>query len=107
MLVYEVNRTYSATAGEDLFKMTTKSSNAIHTLGMAFFLPVRRADHHNHATGCGAGFEPMARPSRSRASTCTSRDPKDGVFLKPEEQAQATAKSVHPVRSEVMVSPVR
>ncbi|MBU4186555.1 MAG: DUF262 domain-containing protein [Proteobacteria bacterium] len=34
-LVYEVNRTYSATNGEDLFKMTTKSSNAIHTLGVA------------------------------------------------------------------------
>ncbi len=34
-LVYEINRTYSATAGEDLFKMTTKSSNAIHTLGVA------------------------------------------------------------------------
>lgn len=34
-LVYEVNRTYSATAGEDLFKMTTKSSNAIYTLGVA------------------------------------------------------------------------
>jgi len=33
-LVYEVNRTYSATEGEDLFKMTTKSSNAIHTLGV-------------------------------------------------------------------------
>lgn len=33
-LVYEVNRTYSATEGEDLFKMTTKSSNAIHTLSV-------------------------------------------------------------------------
>jgi len=33
-LVYEVNRTYSATAGEDRFKMTTKSSKAIDTLGM-------------------------------------------------------------------------
>jgi len=34
-LVYEVNRIYSATDGEDLFKMTTKSSNAIHTLGVS------------------------------------------------------------------------
>ncbi|MEZ4651559.1 MAG: hypothetical protein R3E97_22725, partial [Candidatus Eisenbacteria bacterium] len=33
-LVYEINRGYSATHGEDLFKMTTKSSNAIHTLGV-------------------------------------------------------------------------
>ncbi|MEW6616078.1 MAG: DUF262 domain-containing protein [Thermodesulfobacteriota bacterium] len=34
-LVYEVNRSYSATKGEDLFKMTTKSTNAIHTLGVS------------------------------------------------------------------------
>lgn len=33
-LIYEVNRTYSAIEGEDLFKMTTKSSNAIHKLGV-------------------------------------------------------------------------
>jgi len=33
-LVYEVNRGYSAERGEDLFKMTTKSSNALHTLGL-------------------------------------------------------------------------
>jgi hypothetical protein len=33
-LVYEVNREYSAANGEDLFKMTTKSSNAVHTLGV-------------------------------------------------------------------------
>ena len=33
-LVYEVNRGHSAAKGEDLFKMTTKSSNAIHSLGI-------------------------------------------------------------------------
>lgn len=33
-LVYEVNRTYSANNGDDLFKMTTKSSSAIHKLGV-------------------------------------------------------------------------
>lgn len=35
-LVYDSNRSYSAiNGGEDLFKMTTKSSNAIHTIGIA------------------------------------------------------------------------
>jgi hypothetical protein len=33
-LVYEVNRAHAAAHGDDLFKMTTKSSNAIHTLGL-------------------------------------------------------------------------
>ena len=34
-LLYEVNREYLTANGEDLFKMTTKSSNATHTIGLA------------------------------------------------------------------------
>jgi hypothetical protein len=33
-LLYEINRNHSGTTGEDLFKMTTKSSNAMHTIGI-------------------------------------------------------------------------